>query len=141
MSSDPNREAIEAAQKSLFDEGMKLRGQVLGTAHISSSKSLPPFQQPMQQLAVASGWSLAWTRPGLEKKTRSLLCIAMLATLGRNHELGAHTQGAIRNGATEEEIREVLVQVGVYAGMPAGLEATRYAYEALEKMKASGELK
>ena len=141
MAEQPDRKAVEKAQQTLFDEGMKLRGQVLGGAHIANSKELPPQLQPMQQMAVAAGWSMAWTRPGLERKTRSLLCIAMLSILNRNHELGAHTQGAIRNGATEEEILETLVQVSVYAGMPCGLESTRVAWDALQKMKESGELK
>ncbi|KAH8812827.1 4-carboxymuconolactone decarboxylase [Xylogone sp. PMI_703] len=141
MADQPNREAIENAQKVLYEEGMKLRGQVLGQSHISNSKSLSEFQQPMQSMAVAMGWSLCWTRPNLEKRVRSLLVIVMLAILGRNHELGIHVQGAIRNGATEQDIQEALIQVSVYAGAPCALESTRVAFDALQKMRESGELK
>lgn len=87
MSSEPDREAIEKAQKILYDEGVKLRAQVLGESHVANSRSLSEFQQPMQTMAVAMGWSLCWTRPSLEKRVRSLLSIVMLATMGRNHEL------------------------------------------------------
>lgn len=87
MSNQPDREAIEKAQKVLYDEGMKIRGEVLGASHVANSKSLAEFQQPMQTMAVAMGWSLCWTRPNLEKRVRSLLVIVMLAILGRNHEL------------------------------------------------------
>ncbi|CAM1509656.1 Fc.00g033950.m01.CDS01 [Cosmosporella sp. VM-42] len=141
MSDEPDRKAIEDAEKLLYGEGMKLRGQVLGSAHVTNSKELDEFQQPMQSLAVAMGWSLLWTRPGLEKRVRSLLVIVMLAVMGRNHELGVHVQGAIRNGATEQDIQESLMQVAVYAGCPAALESTRIANDAIKRMKESGELK
>jgi 4-carboxymuconolactone decarboxylase len=110
MAEHPDRAAIEHAQQVLYDEGMKLRGLVLGAAHLKDSKSHSEFQQPMQSMAVSAGWSLCWTRPGLERKTRSLLCLVMLSVLGRDHELGVHVRGAIKNGCTEE-IREALVQV------------------------------
>ena len=87
MADQPNREAIEKAQQVLYEEGMKIRAEVLGASHVADSKSLDPFQQPMQSMAVAMGWSLCWTRPNLEKRVRSLLVIVMLAVLGRNHEL------------------------------------------------------
>ncbi|OAA65395.1 4-carboxymuconolactone decarboxylase [Niveomyces insectorum RCEF 264] len=141
MSDQPNREAIVKAEELLHEEGTKIRAQVLGASHVSNSKALAEFQQPMQSIAVAMGWSLIWTRPNLEKRVRSLLVIVMLAVLGRNHELGVHVQGAIRNGATEQDIQEALIQASVYAGAPCALESTRIAYEALEKMRANGELK
>jgi len=141
MSEQPDRSAVEQAEKVLYDEGMKIRAQVLGPSHIADSKSLPAFLQPMQSMAVAAGWSLCWTRPNLEHRVRSLLCVAMLAVLGRNHELGVHVKGAIRNGCTEEDIQEALFQTSVYAGIPCALESTRVAWTALEEMRASGELK
>ena len=75
----------------------------------------------MQDLATEAGWGMIWARPGLERKTRSMLNIAMLCALNRIHELAVHVRGAVTNGVSEEEIREVLLQVAVYCGMPAGL--------------------
>lgn len=153
MSSEPDREAIEKAQKVLFDEGMKIREQVLGTAHVQNSRSLPPLQQPVQSLAVSAGWSLCWTRPGLEKKTRSLITVSLLTALGQDHELGAHVKGAINNGCTPEEIMEAIYQVrnlvraysvhlmltsdqtGVYAGVPCALNASRIANATIESLQ------
>lgn len=158
---EPNRTAIENARHVLYEEGTRLRAQVFGTAHIEQSRSLPEFQQPIESMAVAAGWSLCWSRPGLERKTRSLLCLVMLSVLGRNHELAVHVRGAVENGCTEEEIREALFQVriwvykatietshregliscimsqvSVYAGVPCALNATRIAWQALENMKS-----
>lgn len=107
----PDLDAIRRAQQVLFEEGTKLRAQVLGTSHISSSKALSDFQQPGQEMAVAAGWALCWARPGLEPKTRSLLCLVMLSVLGRDQELSVHVRGAVNNGCSEEEIREALFQV------------------------------
>ena len=104
MSEQPNREAIEKAQKVLFDEGMKVREQVLGTAHVQNSRSLPALQEPVQSLAVSAGWALCWARPGLERKTRSLITVSLLTALGQDHELGVHVKGAINNGCTPEEV-------------------------------------
>ena len=91
MAEQPNREAIEKAEALLYEEGMKIRAQVLGASHVADSKSLAAFQQPMQSMAVAMGWSLCWTRPNLEKRVRSLLVVVMLAVMGRNHELYGHS--------------------------------------------------
>jgi 4-carboxymuconolactone decarboxylase len=127
---------FDAARATLFEAGTSIRTEVMSPAYVSRSLSLPSFSQPMQQLAIEAGWGLIWNRPGLDRRTRSLICIALLTTLGRNTELGNHVKGAIRNGCSEEEIQEVLLQVGAYAGLPAGLEGTRVAAKALEEMKA-----
>ena len=111
MAGQPDREAIERAQQVLYDEGMKIREQVLGSEHVKNSRSLPPLQQPVQSLAVSAGWSMCWTRPGLERKTRSLITVSLLTALGQDHELGAHVKGAINNGCTPEEIMEAIYQV------------------------------
>lgn len=108
-----DRAAIEAAQNILYAEGTKLRQEIFGPEYISQSKQLSDFEQPAQMMAVATGWSLCWTRSGLERKTRSLLCLVMLAVLGRDHELSVHVRGAVSNGCTVEEIREALLQVRV----------------------------
>lgn len=105
-----NRAAIQRAQDILYDEGTKLRQEVFGPQYINQSKSLPEFQQPVQTMAVTAGWSLCWSRPGLERKTRSMLCLAMLAVMGHEKELAVHVRGAVSNGCSKEEIREVLLQ-------------------------------
>ncbi|BCS28063.1 carboxymuconolactone decarboxylase family protein [Aspergillus puulaauensis] len=131
----PNRTTIESAQATLYEEGTKLRQDILGVQHIAASQALPDFQQPVQTMAVVAGWSLCWTRPGLERKTRSLLCLVMLAVLGRDSQLAGHVKGAVANGCTEEEIREALLQVSVYAGVPCSLNATNVAWKVLEEMR------
>ncbi|KAL2827253.1 CMD-domain-containing protein [Aspergillus pseudoustus] len=144
MSSPPtpkaNRTTIESAQATLYEEGTKLRQEVLGADHIAASKALPEFLQPVQTMAVVAGWSLCWTRPGLERKTRSLLCLVMLAVLGRDNELAGHVRGAVANGCSELEIREALLQASVYAGVPCSLNATRVAWKVLEELKEEGKL-
>ena len=111
MEDQIDREAIDRAQQTLYDEGMKIREQVLGSDHVKNSRSLPLLQQPIQSLAVSAGWSLCWARPGLERKTRSLITISLLTALGQDHELGVHVRGAINNGCTPEEVMEAIYQV------------------------------
>lgn len=111
MAEKADRAAIDEAQQTLYEEGTKLRQEIFGSSYISQSKALSDFQQPLQTMAVAAGWSLCWTRPGLKRKTRSLLCLVMLAVLGRDHELSVHVRGAVANGCTQKEIQEALFQV------------------------------
>lgn len=138
MAEKADRAAIDEAQQTLYEEGTKLRQEIFGSSYISQSKALSDFQQPLQTMAVAAGWSLCWTRPGLKRKTRSLLCLVMLAVLGRDHELSVHVRGAVANGCTQKEIQEALFQVSVYAGVPAAMQATRIAWGVLEEMKHRG---
>ena len=88
----------------------------------------------MQELATTYCWGECWGREGLDKKTRSIINLAMISALNRPHELKIHVKGAIRNGVTKEEIREVLFQVAIYAGIPAGVDSFRIAKEALAEM-------
>ncbi len=111
MSTQPNREAIKQAEKTLYDEGMKIREQVLGSDHVKNSRELPELQQPIQMLAAGAGWGLCWSRPGLELKTRSLITVSLLTALRHEHELPAHVRGALNNGCTPEEIMEAIYQV------------------------------
>lgn len=111
MANQADRTAVEQAEKTLYDEGMKLREQVLGSSHVSSSRSLPPLQQPIQSLAASAGWGLCWTRPGLDLKTRSLITVSLLTSIGADHELPLHVRGALNNGCTPEEIMEAIYQV------------------------------
>ena len=124
-----------------FDRGLALRKEVLGSEHVERSLARAaedPFLLPIQQIAVEFGWGEVWSRPGLPRKTRSFLSIAYLAAQGKTDELGAHVAGAVRNGATREEIREVLLQAALYCGMPAGLEAFRVAKRALDELDDAG---
>ena len=123
-----------------FDRGLALRKQVLGHEHVERSLARAaedPFLLPIQQIAVEFGWGEVWSRPGLPLKTRSFLSIAFLAALGKTDELGAHVAGAVRNGATREEIREVLLQAALYCGMPVGLEAFRVAKRVLDDLESA----
>ena len=124
-----------------FERGLALRKEVLGPEHVERSLARAeedPFLLPVQQIAVEFGWGEVWSRPGLPRKTRSFLSIAYLAALGKTDELGAHVAGAVRNGASREEIREVLLQAALYCGMPAGLEAFRVAKRSLDELEAKG---
>ena len=124
-----------------FERGLALRKAVLGEEHVERSLARAaddPFLLPIQQIAVEFGWGEVWSRPGLPRKTRSFLSIAYLAAQGKTDELGAHVAGAVRNGASREEIREVLLQAALYCGMPVGLEAFRVAKRALDDLEAAG---
>lgn len=128
------------ARQALFDEGIEIRRQVTGAEHVARSwANVPDFSRPMQELATQAGWGLIWGRPGLDKKTRSLLNLAMLLALGKSTELGVHVRGAVRNGCTETEIQETLLQASIYAGLPAGLEGFRVAQKVLDDIKQNGE--
>ena len=131
----------EIEKNDRFERGLALRKEVLGSEHVERSLARAeedPFLLPIQQIAVEFGWGEVWSRPGLPRKTRSFLSIAYLAAQGRTDELGAHVAGAVRNGASREEIREVLLQASLYCGMPAGLEAFRVAKRALDELDDAG---
>jgi 4-carboxymuconolactone decarboxylase len=123
----------------LYERGMRLRRQVLGDAHVDRALARAaedPFLQPVQDLATTFGWGAVWARPGLERKVRSFLSITCLAAMGKHDELRSHLRGAVHNGATREEIREVILHAGVYCGVPVALECTRIAKEVLDEMGA-----
>jgi 4-carboxymuconolactone decarboxylase len=117
-----------------FEQGLAVRRSVLGDEYVDKAlASATEFSRPMQDLVTEACWGTIWTRPGLPLKTRSLINIALLATLNRAHELKAHVRGALNNGCTKEEIQEVLLQVAIYSGMPAGVEGFRNAQEAIRE--------
>lgn len=121
--------------KAMFDKGLKIRREVLGAEFVDKAlASADDFNMPMQELATTYCWGECWGRPGLDKKQRSMINLAMISALNRPHELKIHVKGAIRNGVTKEEIREVLFQVAIYAGIPAGVDSFRIAKEALAEM-------
>lgn len=117
-----------------FPKGLELRKKVLGEAHVERSMAnTNKFMMPMQEFATESCWGTAWAREGLPRKTRSMLCIALLTALNRQHELGMHVAAALDNDCTVSEIQEVLMHAATYCGVPAGLEAFRTAEKALEQ--------
>ena len=117
--------------KELFDKGLEIRKAVLGKEFVENSiKNADEFAMPMQELATEYCWGYVWGRPGLDRRTRSFLNLAMIAALNRPHELKIHVQGALRNGLTRQEIMEVFLQVAIYCGVPAGVDSFRIAREA-----------
>ncbi|HVO88609.1 MAG TPA: 4-carboxymuconolactone decarboxylase [Casimicrobiaceae bacterium] len=114
----------------VLDKGMQIRKDVLGAQYVERSmKTADDFNMPFQELVTEYCWGAVWGRPGLSLRTRSLLNLAMLTALNRSHELKLHIRGALSNGVTREEIREVFMQAAVYCGVPAGVEAFRCARE------------
>ena len=113
-----------------FERGLAVRKAVLGNAYVEKQLAgADEFSQPMQELVTEYCWGAVWGRDGLPRKTRSMLNLAMLSALNRSHEFRGHVRGALNNGVTRAEICEVLLQVAVYCGMPAGMEAFRVARE------------
>ena len=107
--------------KELFETGLKIRSEVLGKEYVENSiKSADEFNMPFQEFVTAYCWGGGWGRPGLTRKQRSMLNLAMIPILNRPHELKLHIRGALTNGVTKDEIREIFMQVGIYAGIPAG---------------------
>lgn len=121
--------------KELFEQGLKIRREVLGSEHVDTAlKGADDFSRPFQEFVSEYCWGAAWSRPGLDRRTRSMLNLAMLSALNRPNEFKLHVRGAIRNGVTKDEIREVLLQVAVYCGVPAGVEGFRLAREVFKEL-------
>ncbi len=126
-------------QSPLFENGLKVRREVLGPEYVDTSiANANEFMQAFQEITTEWCWGYAWTRPGLDRRTRSLLNLAMLTALNRAPELKLHVRGAITNGVTADEIKEVLLHATVYCGIPAGLDAFKAANEVLKEL---GEVK
>jgi len=114
-----------------------VRTAVLGKEYVDASmKNADDFNRPFQELVTEYCWGAAWGSDGLSRKTRSMLNIAMISILNRPHELKLHVKGALRNGVTKDEIREVMTQVAIYAGVPCGVDAFRIAREAFKEVEA-----
>jgi len=113
-----------------FVEGLKIRGAVLSKDHVEKAfTKQEEFSRPLQELITEYCWGAVWARPGLPRKIRSLINLAMLTALNRPHELKLHLKGAIRNGSTKKEIVEVLLQTAVYCGIPAAVDSFRVTKE------------
>lgn len=116
--------------KQRFETGMEIRKSVLGNEYVERSfAAADDFNREQQELVTEYCWGAVWGRPGLDRKTRSLLNLAMISSLNRPHELKMHVAGALRNGVTREEIKEVFLQVMIYAGVPACVDSFRIARE------------
>jgi 4-carboxymuconolactone decarboxylase len=127
------------SDRSLFETGLEIRRDVLGADYVDGGLAqADDFMMAFQRLTTEWCWGYAWSRPGLDRRTRSLLNLAMLTALGRSHELQLHVRGALNNGVTPAEIREVLVHATVYCGIPAGLDAFKAAHAVLVADGAGG---
>lgn len=125
---------MDDALKPLFERGLKVRKEVLGDEYVENAlNSADEFSMPLQEYVTAHAWAASWARPGLEKKTRSMLNLAMLTALNRPHELKIHVNGALNNGVTKVEIREIFIHAAVYCGAPAALDSFRVAKEVFKE--------
>ncbi|WYZ45122.1 hypothetical protein EsH8_VIII_000438 [Colletotrichum jinshuiense] len=134
-------ENIDKLRSELFEAGLRNRREVVGEAYVETAlhNGSSEFAYPQQQLITEWAWGNIWSRPGLERKQRSLLNIGMLIALKSWAEFGIHIRGAIRNGLTELEIREAILHATVYCGAPAGVQAMKVADEVLKDMIEKGE--
>jgi 4-carboxymuconolactone decarboxylase len=118
-----------------FDKGLEVRRAVLGAAYVDQSiANADDFSRPFQELVTEYCWGEIWTRPGLDRKTRSLLNLAMLTALNRPHEVRLHLEGALNNGVSRDEIQEVLLQAAIYCGIPAALDSFKLAREVFKEV-------
>lgn len=115
-----------------FEDGLKIRKQVMGDAFVEKAfANADDFTAPLQEYITRNAWGTVWCRDGLDHKTRSLITLSMLTALGRTQELKGHVRGAMNNGATVDEIREVLLHATVYCGVPLAVDAFRAAQEVI----------
>lgn len=122
-----------------YEAGLAVRRAVLGTAYVDKAlAAADSFSQPLQELVTENAWGTVWTREGLSRRDRSLITVAMLIALNRPHEIKLHLRGALNNGLSREEIRELLLHAGVYCGMPAAVDAFRVARELFAEIDAGG---
>ncbi|HJU71685.1 MAG TPA: 4-carboxymuconolactone decarboxylase [Paucimonas sp.] len=118
-----------------YKDGLQIRKQVMGEEFVNRALAgATDFTQPLQEFISRNAWGTVWCREGLDLKTRSLITLSMLTALGRAHELKGHVRGALNNGATIEEIREVLLHAAIYCGVPLAVDAFRAAQDALKDM-------
>jgi 4-carboxymuconolactone decarboxylase len=118
-----------------YEAGMKVRREVLGDEHVDrATAAATDFSRPFQEFITRSAWGEAWTRPGLERRERSMITLAILTALQAENEIPMHVRAALRNGLTPEEIREVLIHTAVYAGVPAANSAFAIAQRTLDEL-------
>lgn len=123
----------------LYQKGDKVRREVLGDKHVDRQlANADPFAATIQDYVTRIGWGEVWAREGLDRRSRSILNLGMLAALGKDHEMKVHIKGALRNGLTRDEIAEIFLQVALYCGAPTALECFRYAREVFAEVDANG---
>lgn len=121
----------------LFDRGLQVRREVLGADYVDKSvREADDFTREMQELVTQYCWGDVWNRPGLDRRMRSFLNLAMLTALNRPHEIKLHVRGALNNGLSRDEIKEVFLQAAIYCGVPAALDSFRIAREVFKEMDA-----
>ena len=121
--------------KEAFEKGLATRREVLGADYVDGSlKNADDFNRPMQELVTEYCWNEIWNRPGLDRRTRSMLNLAMLTALNRPHEIKLHVRGAINNGLSKDDIQEVFLQAAIYCGVPAAIDSFRNAKEVFKEM-------
>jgi 4-carboxymuconolactone decarboxylase len=121
--------------KETFEKGLNIRRAVLGAEYVDKAiATANDFNRPLQELVTQYCWGEVWGRPGLERKTRSLLNLAMISALNRPHEVKMHIKGALNNGVTKDEIKEVFLQVAIYCGVPAAVDSFRLAKEVFDEL-------
>ena len=121
-----------------FQKGLKIRKEVLGGAYVDRSvAAADDMTAPLQKLVTEWCWGEVWSRPGLDRRSRSLLNLGMLLALNRPHELKLHIRGALNNGLTREEVKEVILQAAIYCGAPAALDGMRIAVETFKEVDAT----
>jgi 4-carboxymuconolactone decarboxylase len=121
----------------LFAKGLKNRQEVLGAEHVQKSlDAADDFTAEMQKLVTEWCWGELWSRPGLDRRTRSIINLSMLSALNRPHEIRLHVRGALNNGLTQEEIKEIFLQVAIYCGVPAALDSMKVAAEVIKEEQA-----
>lgn len=125
-----------------YQAGLATRKQVMGEDFVAQALAkATPFTQPIQEHITRAAWGDVWQRPGLDLKTRSMITVALLTALGKQHELKGHVRGALNNGVTPEELQEILLHVAVYCGVPTAVEAFRTAGEVVDVPTSVGSQK
>ncbi len=119
----------------LYEKGLKIRREVLGAEYVDNAiKNADEFTRPLQELVTQYCWGEVWGRPTLDRRTRSIINLSMLTALNRPHEVKLHIRGAINNGLSKEDIREILLQTAIYCGVPAAIDSFRIAREVFKEM-------
>jgi 4-carboxymuconolactone decarboxylase len=122
----------------LFERGLTIRKEVLGEAYVNNSlANADEFTRTMAEWSTEFCWGALWSRPGADRRFRSIVNLAMIAAINRPHELKLHVKGAIKNGLTKDEIKEIFLQVAVYCGVPAGIDSFRIAKEAFKELEGA----
>ncbi len=125
------------SDETLFERGLKIRKEVLGEDYVNKSiAGADDFTRTMAEWSTEFCWGALWSRPGLDRRSRSIANLSMISALNRPNELKLHVKAAVKNGVSRDEIKEVLLQVAVYCGVPAGIDSFRIAREAFKELDA-----